>query len=891
MTDAVEAPFYSGPVRWVQHARDGTLDGFSVVSWTGLLSGWVAEARKMGMNRQSLDSAAKPWLDWLDAVDRLAITDVRLTSPQDAADLLGFVVEPATKRDIELVISAEHTLEQLDEQNFYEPEFGYPYSLDRLRWRLRAERPIAQAPAHLPETEFSPDPGQAEAVEAAEGIVQIIAPAGSGKTTVLIERVRELRRRGVPEQAIFCLTFNRKARIELRERLLESGVGDAGAYTFHGFAWWVLFEARRLSRETRIGAVSLGQLRGFLGAARRAAAEHGVWIEPAEAQRRLSDIKLRLLLRPAEYAATIADDPDPVLHTMAALYSIYQETLRKQNRADFDDLILDAIRLLREDPGVRESWQTRCQHVLVDEYQDIEPAQELLVRLVAAPHDQLFCVGDEDQTLYAFRRASVERIICLDALYPGLQRVALGINYRCPPEVVAASKRLIDLNHVRFPKPIAPAPGADEGRISLHHATKQADTATEIAKLLKTRQRSEIAVLARTTNALRPIALACADLNVRIDGHDKLFRVLGARRALRDHLQLALHPEHATSRLVASVCRTPGRSLDRGREDAVAEQLRAGHSFEDAFADVEPPRRGRRDRPPLIAPGELFTELALTGTPSRQSRCCGSAADSTNGSRKTTASTASTNSSARYSNKPNKTPPASPHSNTSTTSNAKPHNSQPAATENTASNSPPSTAPKAANGPTSSSSPATKAPSPTPAHNKPAQTQSRAAKDSRQSAASATSPSPAPKHTSTSATTPNAPAASSKNPASSPPPTDPHAPHHRRLSRLAPPGQSAALLRGCAATEGPRSRRVGAPGLWTGRLQTRNAGPLSARAALPHPCPRRRGELDESAGCHTRQPRQGGSLWRASRRSTSTTYSSATASGSAFPATCPERAR
>ena len=133
----------------------------------------------------------------------------------------------------------------------------------------------------------------------------------------------------------------------------------------------------------------------------------------------------------------------------------------------------------------------------------------------------------------------------------------------------------------------------------------------DVAKLLKTRTRGEIAVLARSTNALRSIALACADLGVSIDGHDKLFGAVGARAALQDHLRLALHPTRATPRLVRSVCRTPGRHLNRGAENGLAERLQAGWSFEDAFAGVEAPRRGKRDRVSLLAPGELFADLAL----------------------------------------------------------------------------------------------------------------------------------------------------------------------------------------------------------------------------------------------------------------------------------------
>ena len=148
---------------------------------------------------------------------------------------------------------------------------------------------------------------------------------------------------------------------------------------------------------------------------------------------------------------------------VARVYSLVEAEKERVGLYDFDDMIVLAVRLLRSDRRARERWQSAFEHVLVDEYQDIEPAQELLVRILAAPHDDLFVVGDEDQTLYGWRRASVHRMIDLDAAYPALRRVALEHNYRCTPEVVAAGAALIANNRLRFAKPITPAPGRTPG--------------------------------------------------------------------------------------------------------------------------------------------------------------------------------------------------------------------------------------------------------------------------------------------------------------------------------------------------------------------------------------------------------------------------------------------
>jgi DNA helicase-2/ATP-dependent DNA helicase PcrA len=608
------ARFYEGPVRWLTAASSSSsssaaanLAGFTRVPWPELLTTWIAPARATGMQRPSLQSAAQPWLKWLGQVDRLAVTGVELDGPGAAADLLGFVVEPATRRGIELVIEADQEIADLDEAAFAEPEFGYPHSLQRLRWALRAARPVRQAPARLQDTAFTPDPTQVAAIAAGEGVIQVIAPAGSGKTAALVERVGELRRRGVPAATIACLTFNRAAKAQLAERLQAAGLGSVAAFTFHGLAYRILADAGLLPPQTRIGEPTTAQWRR-LAAIARSKAGGGVWIEPAEAAELLSQIKLGLLLSAEQYAAAVAERPDPHAHTTAALYAAHDQMQRAAGRIDFDDLVLQAVHLLRNDAKVRERWQGRYHQILVDEYQDIEPAQELIVRIVAAPHDQLFCVGDEDQVLYAFRRAGVERIICLDGPYPGLQRFAFATNYRCPARIVAASRALIAANRIRFAKQIEPDPTrADVGSVNLLPSIRPSEAAAEVAALLQDKQPGEVAVLARTSDALRPLALACAERGVAIEGRDKLFEATGARLALQRHLLLALHPDQASAELVHDACQTPARGLRRDVAAAIAAHLREGQGFASAFARVPAPRRDRRA---LLAPGELFATLA-----------------------------------------------------------------------------------------------------------------------------------------------------------------------------------------------------------------------------------------------------------------------------------------
>ncbi|MGB7160167.1 MAG: UvrD-helicase domain-containing protein [Tepidisphaeraceae bacterium] len=598
-----------GVVRWVSDVTADELSGYEVVEWPGLYAeaGEITLARGSGVRRTRLESPVAEWFSWLREADAVAVVGVVLDSVRALEDLVGFVIEPAIRCGVALLVCADAHPDDLDDAAFVEPAFGYPYSLDRLRWLLRSPQQVREAPEALPDTEFAPDEQQALAVHAGGGVVQIIAPAGSGKSTVLVERVRELRRRGVPARRIICVTFNRAAAGDLRVRLKRAGVGDVSARTFHGLGRMLLEAEGRLP--DNIDPPTLAQWRRLAARAKAQVGKDGVWLDPGEAQTAVSDVKLGKLMSAEQYASTITEETGGRERTVAELYRLHEDLMREQSQYDYDDLILRALLLLREDHVVRERWQGRFEQFLVDEYQDIEPAQELLVRLLAAPEDQLFCVGDEDQTLYAFRRASVERIILLDQLYPGLQRVPLETNYRCPPLVVAASSRLISVNRVRFPKSISHGGHHDHaGVINLVPVSKPGAAAGDIARVLATRTRADIAVLARTSNLLRPVALACADQGVPIDGPDKLFEATGARRALAQHLQLALAPGKATADLVSGVCRTPSRGLPDGQAQPIAEQLQAGASFEEAFAKVPAPTRGRGK---LLAPGTLFAQLRV----------------------------------------------------------------------------------------------------------------------------------------------------------------------------------------------------------------------------------------------------------------------------------------
>ena len=208
------------------------------------------------------------------------------------------------------------------------------------------------------------------------------------------------------------------------------------------------------------------------------------------------------------------------------------------------------------------------------------------IQILASPEDLLFCVGDEDQCLYAWRRASVERVIELDQLYPGLERHALARNYRCPVNVVDASRGLIEHNLRRFPKRITPAKPTP-GEIILAAAADLEAQSAHAARLVGEKQRGEVVVLARTTHVLSEIALGLAQAGITFHGPERIKRRSGEQGVLFAYVRLLGAPALARPEDVDAVFRVPNRYLPDGDENRVAAKLRNNGSFREALALVD----------------------------------------------------------------------------------------------------------------------------------------------------------------------------------------------------------------------------------------------------------------------------------------------------------------
>jgi superfamily I DNA/RNA helicase len=344
------------------------------------------------------------------------------------------------------------------------------------------------------------------------GPVLCVAPAGSGKTTTLVARVCWLVASGVDPASITAVTFNKRAADELGERLraaLEPLVVDVPprVRTFHALGREILAEAGAPVRNLVDRADVLRGLNGGRGL-------------PPAALRRLDDafsrLKLDLRLDASAAAALLTREPAalPVERDDLQRYLAYGSWLTDHDALDFDDLVCRALLLLEQHAEVLHGWRARCATLLVDEVQDVDRSQLELAVLLAGERRDIFLVGDDDQTIYAWRLADVRRVLDLAASLPGLRRVDLVTNYRCPRPVVERAVRLIALNQERFVKVIRPGPVA-EGALALGPDT--GDDLARARRLLTEwlpRNEGVHAVLARTNSELAPFAAIALELGI-----------------------------------------------------------------------------------------------------------------------------------------------------------------------------------------------------------------------------------------------------------------------------------------------------------------------------------------------------------------------------------------
>jgi superfamily I DNA/RNA helicase len=353
--------------------------------------------------------------------------------------------------------------------------------------------------AARPLSALSPD--QRAAATATPGPVLCLAPAGSGKTTTLVARVAWLVDKGVAPATICAVTFNRRAAVELSARLAEAlgplGLGPRAVRvrTFHALGREILRAAGRAVEPLLDRAELLRELGPEAPMS---------WLQRLDTA--FSRLKLELAVDPAQLAAEVQEEAGAgrPAGPMIEAFLHYQAELERRGALDFDDLVRAALELLSSDARHLSRWRERCAELLVDEVQDLDASQLRLALLLSGPRHHLFLVGDDDQTIYAWRLADVRRLLGVERDLPGLRRLDLVTNRRCPPAVVERAVRLVEHNQERFPKQIEASPDAT-GELLL--APDPGDDVARARRLLGAWPGSgSAAVLARTNAELAPVA-------------------------------------------------------------------------------------------------------------------------------------------------------------------------------------------------------------------------------------------------------------------------------------------------------------------------------------------------------------------------------------------------
>ncbi len=423
--------------------------------------------------------------------------------------------------------------------------------------------PIRRSTTH---TQVDPDPEaeqrildglndkQREAVTTTEGPVMIIAGPGSGKTRALTHRIAYLLAAGKAQpRDILALTFTNKAANEMQERV-EALVGDdaRGMWvgTFHSsFARLLRMEGDKIGYSEDFSIYDTADSKRLIRQQMKGRNLDTDVVKPRSVQRMISSAKNEMI-DPQEYAELARGDQQEIV---AEVYPAYERALKQANALDFDDLLLKPIELFEQHEDVLEKYQRRWQYVHIDEYQDTNQAQYVLARKLSGRHKNLCVVGDDAQSIYAFRGADITNILNFDNDYPDATTIRLERNYRSTENIIRLADSIIEENDDQIEKSLW-TDNAEGEYVALMEALSEKDEAQKIERRVRDlhlrdgMEYGDFAVLYRTNAQSRAIEEALRKENVP-------YRVIGGtsfyeRKEIKDvlaYLKLLVNPNDTAS--------------------------------------------------------------------------------------------------------------------------------------------------------------------------------------------------------------------------------------------------------------------------------------------------------------------------------------------------------
>jgi DNA helicase II / ATP-dependent DNA helicase PcrA len=442
------------------------------------------------------------------------------------------------------------------------------------------------------------NPQQRAAVEATDGPVLILAGAGSGKTRVITHRIAYLiEAKGVAPDSILAVTFTNKASAEMGERVDKLLAGSTLARpllsTFHSFCVRVL---RRDIEALRIGDKGLtrsfaiydeSDQQAIVKQAMRRMSLDDKTLTPRTVLSKISGAKNHMI-DPQEY---YLGSSDPISERVAQLYEVYRKELLKNNALDFDDLLLETVRLLKASGETRERYNRRFRYIMIDEYQDTNRPQYELMKLLAGDHHNICVVGDEDQSIYSWRGADIRNILEFEKDFPEAKTIRLEQNYRSTQVILEAASAVVARNAQRKGKNLW-TERQGGSHIGYYEAPDGENEALFIADYIQkylrkageTNEPTRVAVLYRTNSQSRLVEEALRRYSIQytmVGGFS--FYERAEIKDLLSYLKLVQNPHDSIA--LQRVINTPVRGIGRSTLDTLERlALETGTSTWDAIS-------------------------------------------------------------------------------------------------------------------------------------------------------------------------------------------------------------------------------------------------------------------------------------------------------------------
>ena len=405
---------------------------------------------------------------------------------------------------------------------------------------------------------------QEEAITHKGGPLMVLAGPGSGKTLVITYRVKWLiENAGVHPSNILVITFTRAAAEEMKKRFfMFDGMANTPVTfgTFHSVFFMILRYAYRYTAANIIREdVKRRYIKEMTENMELEIEDENEFLSGIINE--ISYIKGEMMSLSYYHSNNCSDE------LFAQIYEGYEKRLREENLIDFDDMLVFCYELLKEREDIRTLWQNKFQHILIDEFQDINKVQYEIIRMLAGKGDHLFIVGDDDQSIYRFRGARPEIMLGFEEDYPEAKKVILNTNYRCSEEIVESAEHLISHNTKRFPKNMQAARGS-KVPITFRNLKDAGEECTDILKGIRFYYKKgipleDMAVIFRTNTQPRLLVGRLMEYNIPFQMRDVIPNIFDhwIARNILTYIKLAMG--NRDRKLFLQVMNRPKRYISR----------------------------------------------------------------------------------------------------------------------------------------------------------------------------------------------------------------------------------------------------------------------------------------------------------------------------------------